>query len=76
MNVSTPSIRSSSITIVVVGVPIMVVWTDTGTPSTVPVYPSSPRCSVTSRLASRPPSNRAAIRVARFGSPGSRTTLA
>ena len=37
MNVVTPSIRSSSITIVVVGVPIIVVCTETRTPSTVPV---------------------------------------
>ena len=37
MNVVTPSIRSSSTTIEVVGAPIIVVWTETGTPSTVPV---------------------------------------
>ena len=74
MNVVTPRLSSSSMTIDVVGAPIIVVWTDTGTPSTVPVYPSRPRCSVTSRDPSRPPSKRAAIRVARLGSPGSRTT--
>ena len=37
MNVVTPSISSSSTTIEVVGAPIIVVWTETGTPSTVPV---------------------------------------
>ena len=37
MNVVTPSMRSSSMTIDVVGVPIIVVWTETGTPSMVPV---------------------------------------
>ena len=37
MNVVTPSIRSSSMTIDVVGVPIIVVWTETRTPSIVPV---------------------------------------
>ena len=37
MNVVTPSMSSSSMTIVVVGVPIIVVWTETGTPFTVPV---------------------------------------
>ena len=37
MNVVTPSMSSSSTTIVVVGVPIIVVWTETGTPSIVPV---------------------------------------
>ena len=33
----TPSIRSSSTTMPVVGEPIIVTWTETGTPSTVPV---------------------------------------
>ncbi len=74
MNVVTPRLISSSTTIEVVGVPMPVVWTETGTPSTVPVYPNRPRLALTWRVASRPPSNRAAIRVARFGSPGSRTT--
>ena len=62
-------------TIDVVGAPIIVVWTDTGTPSTVPGVPE--QAAVLRRPAgtpSRPPSKRAAIRVARLGSPGSRTT--
>ena len=37
MNVVTPRLSSSSMTIDVVGAPIIVVWTETGTPSTVPV---------------------------------------
>ena len=37
MNVVTPRLISSSITIEVVGAPIIVVCTETGTPSTVPV---------------------------------------
>ncbi len=37
ISVSTPSMSSSSTTMPVVGEPIIVTWTETGTPSTVPV---------------------------------------
>ena len=47
MNVVTPRLMSSSMTIDVVGVPMAVVWTETGTPPRVPVYPSNPRLALT-----------------------------
>ena len=68
----TPSWISSSATIVAVGQPMPVLWTETRLPSYVPVYPSRPRSPFVWTTSSRYVS---AMYLARSGSPGKQARL-
>ena len=68
MKVSTPTLASSSTAMDADGPPMPVEQTPMGMPPTVPRKPRNSRL----RMVSSAPSNRAAIRSARAGSPGMR----